>query len=51
MLAQIRSANRLRKCLLFGVDRTYDGHYESDANDPEQTCLLQGADAAQSMNG
>jgi hypothetical protein len=35
-LAQMRSADRVRKCLLFGVDRTYDGHHETDANDPKR---------------
>jgi hypothetical protein len=36
-LAQMRSANRARKCLLFGVDRTYRGHHETDAFDPKRT--------------
>jgi hypothetical protein len=34
LLAQMRSADRLQKCLLFGVDRTYLGHHETDAFDP-----------------
>jgi hypothetical protein len=34
LLAQMRSADRVRKCLLFGVDRTYRGHHETDAFDP-----------------
>jgi hypothetical protein len=34
LLAQMRSAERVRKCLLFGVDRTYRGHHETDALDP-----------------
>jgi hypothetical protein len=37
LLAQMRSADRVRKCLLIGVDRTYGGHHETDAIDPEQT--------------
>ena len=32
LLAQMRSADRVRKCLLFGVDRTYRGHHETDAS-------------------
>ena len=35
--AQMRSADRVRKCLLFGVDRTYGRLHESDAIDPLQT--------------
>ena len=35
--AQLRSADRGRKCLLFGVDRTYRGNHKSDAIDPKQT--------------
>src|SRR3984893_18929026 len=35
----MRSAERVRKCLLFGVDRTYRGHHETDASDPLQTSL------------
>jgi hypothetical protein len=31
----MRSADRVRKCLLFGVDRTYRGHHETDAFDPQ----------------
>jgi hypothetical protein len=30
-LAQMRSAGRARQCLMFGVDRTYRGHHETDA--------------------
>jgi len=37
LLAQMRSADRVRKCLLFGVDRTYRGHHETDAVDPKPT--------------
>ena len=37
LVAQMRSADRVRKCLLFGVDRTDRGHHETDAFDPEQT--------------
>ena len=37
-LAQMRSADRVRKCLPFRVDRTSRGLHESDANDdPERT--------------
>jgi hypothetical protein len=36
-LAQMRSADRVQKCLLFGVDRTYGGHHETDAIDPKRT--------------
>jgi hypothetical protein len=35
LLAQMRSADRVQKCLLFEVDRTYRGHHESDAFDPK----------------
>jgi hypothetical protein len=35
---QMRSADRVRKCLLFGVDRTYRRHHETDAFDPTRTC-------------
>ena len=34
LLAQMRSADRIQKCLLFGVDRTYRRHVLNDANDP-----------------
>ena len=34
--AQMRSADRVRKRLLFRVDRTYRGHYETDAFDPKR---------------
>src|SRR5580704_1000797 len=37
LLAQMRSADWFRKCLLLGVDRTYRGHHEADAIDPERT--------------
>ena len=37
VLAQLRSADRVGKCLLLGVDRTYGGHHEIDAFDPKQT--------------
>ena len=30
-MAQMRSADRLRKRLMLGVDRTYVGHHETDA--------------------
>jgi hypothetical protein len=33
----MRSADRVRKCLLLGVDRTYDGHHQTDATDPKRT--------------
>jgi hypothetical protein len=36
----MRSADRVRKRLMLGVDRTYVGHHESDANDPEATQLM-----------
>jgi hypothetical protein len=36
-MAQMRSADRVRKGLLFGVDRTYRRHHETDAFDPKQT--------------
>jgi len=32
----MRNADRVRKCLLFGVDRTYRGHHEIDAFDPKR---------------
>jgi len=35
----MRSAERVRKCLLFGVDRTYRGHHETDALDPKRTLV------------
>jgi hypothetical protein len=37
LMAQMRSSDRVRKCLLFGVDRTYRGHHKTDATDPERT--------------
>jgi len=33
----MRSADRARKCLLSGVDRTYRRHHETDAFDPKRT--------------
>ena len=33
-MAQMRSADRIQKCLLFGVDRTCRRHVLNDANDP-----------------
>jgi hypothetical protein len=43
-MAQMRSADRVRKCLQYGVDRTYRGHRESDATDPTTDLVsLQGA--------
>jgi hypothetical protein len=39
-LAQMRSADWVRKCLLFGVDRTYYGRRETDAIDPLLTSPL-----------
>jgi hypothetical protein len=30
-----RVADRVRRCLLFEVDRTYRGHHETDAFDPK----------------
>jgi hypothetical protein len=38
LMAQMRSADRVRR-LLFGVDRTYRGHRESDASDPKRTSV------------
>src|SRR5882762_1754760 len=44
LMAQMRSADRVRKCLLLGVDRTYRGHHENDAFDPTTDLVsLQGA--------
>ena len=37
LLAQMRSADRPRQCLLFGADQTYRGHHEIDASDPKRT--------------
>ena len=37
LVAQMRSADRAQKCLLFGGDRTYREHHETDAFDPERT--------------
>jgi hypothetical protein len=31
LLAQMRSADRARQCLMFGVDRTYRGHHETES--------------------
>jgi len=36
-MAHLRSTDWVRNCLLFRVDRTYRGHHESDANDPQRT--------------
>jgi|HubBroStandDraft_6_1064221.scaffolds.fasta_scaffold53056_3 hypothetical protein len=41
LMAQMRSADRIQKCLLFGVDRTYRRHYETDAFDPFRTSASQ----------
>jgi hypothetical protein len=38
-LAQMRSADRARQCLMFEVDRTYRGHHETDAFDPKRTLV------------
>ena len=32
-----RSADRVQQCLMFGVDRTYRGHQETDAFDAKRT--------------
>jgi hypothetical protein len=40
-MAQLRSADRVRKCLLIRVDRTYRRHHETDASDPKRTCEVQ----------
>jgi hypothetical protein len=40
LLALMRSADWVRKCLLFGVDRTYDGHHQTDATDPKADIWL-----------
>ena len=37
LLAQMRSADRVQRFLLLGVDRTCLGHHETDANDPNRT--------------
>ena len=37
VLAQMRSADRARQCLLQGLDRTYRGRHETDAFDPKAT--------------
>jgi hypothetical protein len=37
-MAEMRSANRAGKCLVFGVGRTYRGHHETDATDPKRAC-------------
>src|SRR5882757_9643395 len=37
LMAQMRSADRVQKCLLFGVDRTYRRQVLNDANDPQPT--------------
>jgi hypothetical protein len=33
----VRSADRARRCLLFGVDPTYRRHHETAAFDPKRT--------------
>ena len=38
-MAQMRSADRIQKCLLFGVDRTYRRHVLNDALDPKRTSI------------
>ena len=37
VMARMRSADRLRKRLMLNVDRKYDGHHETDANNPKRT--------------
>jgi hypothetical protein len=37
LLAQMRSADRFRECLLFGVDRKSSAHPQNDAIDPKRT--------------
>ena len=37
LLAQMRSAGRVRKRLMLSVDRTFDRHHEADPNDPLRT--------------
>jgi class 3 adenylate cyclase len=37
----MRSADRVQKCLLFGIDRTYRRHVLNDANDPEADVAIQ----------
>jgi hypothetical protein len=39
-MAQMRSVEQVRKCLLLGVDRTDRGHHETDAFDPSETSGL-----------
>src|ERR1700737_4108460 len=39
-VAQMRSANRLQKCLLIGEDRKWPAHGKSGANDPNETSAL-----------
>jgi hypothetical protein len=34
---QMRSADKLQKCLMLGADQTYRGHHETDAFDPKRT--------------
>jgi hypothetical protein len=36
-LAQMRSADRVQKCLLLGLDQTYCGNRETDAFDPKRS--------------
>src|SRR5580704_2021119 len=40
LLAQMRNDERVRKCLLLGVDRTYRGHHETDVIDPKLSWAL-----------
>jgi hypothetical protein len=51
----MRSADLVRKCLLFGVDRTHRGHHETDAFDPQRTwqghLLDQLVGAGEALNG
>jgi hypothetical protein len=42
LLAQMRSADRVRKRPMFGVARTYRGYHETDAFDPQRTCEKMG---------
>ena len=37
LMAQMRSADRVGKCLLLRLDRTYRAHHETDAFDPSRT--------------
>ena len=44
-MAQLRSADRVQKRPMLGVDRTYDGHHETGAIDPQRTWPKSSADA------